>query len=136
MISSTYSNYASGNQFPTSGSSSNNSGGSSITLFGSSGGDTLSASGGTSISLYGGSGNDSVIAASGPIVVGNTDSLDLPGAPVYREKGTNVFVRFPDRTFVYGATGSVVALYARTSLGAREPAIRCRPAAAAAARPR
>jgi hypothetical protein len=69
-----------------------------------------------SSTFLGGNGDDSVIASNGLLTVGNTDSLDFPGAPYGRLNANNIFVQMGTETFIYGATtGSVIATSAALS---------------------
>jgi hypothetical protein len=62
-----------------------------------------------SSTYFGGSADDSIISDNGSVIVGNTSSIDFPGAAFARRKGNNVFVQLSTQTLIYGATGNVVA---------------------------
>ncbi|HLK17413.1 MAG TPA: hypothetical protein VKT81_00615 [Bryobacteraceae bacterium] len=63
-----------------------------------------------SSTYFGGHGDDQVIATDGAnVLVGNTTSIDLPGTPFARRKGTNLFVKTGKFTFIFGCAGDLVA---------------------------
>ncbi|HXS93824.1 MAG TPA: hypothetical protein VN736_04410 [Candidatus Limnocylindrales bacterium] len=65
--------------------------------------------------FLGGSGDDSVIAAGADVVVGNTSSLDFPGASFGRRKANCIFVQQGSFTTIYGATGDAIVTSAALS---------------------
>jgi hypothetical protein len=61
-----------------------------------------------SSTYFGGNGDDQIVATDGNgTLVGMTTSIDLPGAPFMRPKGTNLFVALGQQTIVIGCTGNV-----------------------------
>ena len=61
-----------------------------------------------SSTFFGGSAEDSVIAANSGAIIGNTSSIDVPGAAFARRAGTCFFVQSNGQTTVYGGSGDTV----------------------------
>src|SRR5215472_12287750 len=69
-----------------------------------------------SSTYFGGHGNDEVIATDGNgTIVGNTTSIDVPGAAFSRRAGTSVFIQQSKQTLVIGCSGNVTATSASFS---------------------
>ena len=72
-----------------------------------------------SSTYFGGSSDDQVIAASGSTAVGNTTSIDFPGAAFGRRKGNDIFLQFSSglnsQTLIYGGSGNTVVTSASLS---------------------
>jgi hypothetical protein len=72
---------------------------------------------------FGGSADDQVIVASSGAIIGNTTSIDFPGAAFSRRKGTNIFLQlagFPylnfGQTLIFGGSGNTIVTSAAPGL--------------------
>jgi hypothetical protein len=65
-----------------------------------------------SSTFLGGSADDSVVMAADNFAVGNTTSIDFPGAGLGRRRGTCIFIQVSTLTLIYGGAGDTVALAA------------------------
>ena len=63
-----------------------------------------------SSTYFGGHGDDQAIATDGAeTLVGNTTSIDVPGANFARRQGSNLFITRGNFTFLFGCAGDMVA---------------------------